>query len=38
MEYKNRFDHVMVNENLEVAKNELVEILNELKTGVLNGT
>jgi|TARA_B110000438_G_scaffold191222_1_gene182850 guanylate kinase len=38
MEYKNRFDHVMVNENLEVAINELVEILNELKTGVLNGT
>lgn len=38
MEYKDRFDHVMINEDLDVAKTELIEIVNELKEGVLNGT
>ena len=38
MEYKVRFDHVMINEDLDVAKTELIEIVNELKEGVLNGT
>jgi hypothetical protein len=38
MEYKDRFDHVMINEDLDVAKTELIERVNELKEGVLNGT
>ena len=38
MEYKDRFDHIMINEDLDVAKTELIEIVNELKEGVLNGT
>ena len=38
MEYQDRFNHVMVNEDLEVAIDELAKIINELKRGVLNGT
>ena len=38
MEYQDKFNHVMVNEDLEVAIDELAKIINELKRGVLNGT
>ena len=37
MGYKDRFDHVMINENLNVATQELINVVNELKEGVLNG-
>ena len=38
MEYKDRFDHVMINEDLNVATQELITIVNDLKEGVLNGS
>ena len=38
MEYKERFDHVMINENLDEATQELISVVNELKEGVLNGS
>jgi guanylate kinase len=38
MEYKERFDHVMINENLDEATQELINVVNELKEGVLNGS
>lgn len=38
MEYKDRFDHVMINEDLNVATQELITIVNNLKEGVLNGS
>ena len=38
MEYKERFDHVMINENLDEATQELLSVVNELKEGVLNGS
>jgi len=37
MEFKDQFDHVMINENLNVATQELINVVNELKEGVLNG-
>ena len=37
MEYKSKFDHVLINEDLEVASRELIEVVNGLKEGVLNG-
>jgi len=36
MEFKDQFDHVMINENLNVATQELINVVNELKEGVLN--
>ncbi len=38
MGYKDRFDHVMINEDLKVATQELINIVNDLKEGVLNGS
>jgi len=38
MEYKDQFDHVMINEDLNVATQELITIVNNLKEGVLNGS
>ena len=37
MEYRSKFDHVLINEDLEVASRELIEVVNGLKEGVLNG-
>ena len=37
MEYKSKFDYVLINEDLEVASQELIEVVNGLKEGVLNG-
>ena len=37
MEFKDQFDHVMINENLNVATQELINVVNELKEGGLNG-
>ena len=37
MEYKNKFDYVLINDNLEVATRELIDVVNGLKEGVLNG-
>ena len=31
IEYKNRFDFVMVNDNLEIASQELIQTVNDLK-------
>jgi guanylate kinase len=38
MGYQERFDHVMINEDLNVATQELINVVNELKVGVLNGS
>lgn len=38
IEFQNKFDQVMVNEDLELAKVELINIVNNLKQGVINGT
>jgi len=38
MGYKDRFDHVMINEDLDEATQELINVVNELKEGVLNGS
>jgi len=38
MGYQDRFDYVMVNEKLEDATQELIQVVNQLKTGGLNGT
>ena len=38
MEFQNKFDYVMVNEDLELAKIELQNTINKLKQGVTNGT
>jgi len=37
MEYKNIFDYVLINDDLEVATRELIDVVNGLKEGVLNG-
>lgn len=37
MEYKSKFNYVLINEDLEVASRELIEVVNGLKEGVLNG-
>ena len=38
MDYQNRFDHVMINEDLNIATQELINVVNELNEGVLNGS
>ena len=38
IEFQDRFDQVMINEDLELAKVELINIVNNLKQGVINGT
>ncbi len=38
MEYKNKFDHIMINEKFNLAKFELIKLVNKLKKGVPNGT
>lgn len=38
MAFKNKFDYVMVNEELDLAKIELIETVQKLKKGVGNGT
>ena len=38
IEFQNKFDQVMINENLDLAKVELINIVNKLKQGVINGT
>ena len=38
IEFQNKFDQVMINENLELAKVELINIVKKLKQGVINGT
>ena len=38
IEFQNKFDQVMINEDLELAKVELINIVNKLKQGVINGT
>jgi len=38
MEFQNKFDYVMINEDLELAKIELKKTINKLKQGVTNGT
>jgi guanylate kinase len=30
MSYKDRFDHVIINDNLEVAQKEILEIVNSI--------
>ncbi|MDP6169159.1 MAG: hypothetical protein QF780_04050, partial [Candidatus Marinimicrobia bacterium] len=37
MEFQKNFDYVMVNEDLELAKIELQNTINNLKQGVTNG-
>ncbi len=38
MEFQKKFDYVIVNEDLELAKIELIKTINKLKQGVKNGT
>ena len=38
MAFKNKFDYVMVNEELDLAKIELIKTVQRLKKGVGNGT
>ena len=38
MEFREKFDYVMINEDLELAKIELQKTINKLKQGVTNGT
>ena len=38
MEFQKKFDYVIVNEDLELAKIELIKTINKLKQGVENGT
>ena len=38
MAFKNKFDYVMVNDELDLAKIELIETVQKLKKGVGNGT
>jgi guanylate kinase len=35
--YKSKFDHIMYNDNLDIATNELVEIVNQIRREVNNG-
>ena len=37
MEYKSKFDYLLINDDLEVAGRELIDVVNGLKEGVLNG-
>ena len=38
MEFREKFDYVMINEDLDLAKIELQNIINKLKQGVKSGT
>ena len=38
MEFREKFDYVMINEDLDLAKNELQNTINNLKQGVKSGT
>lgn len=38
MEFRERFDYVMINEDLDLAKIELQKTINKLKQGVTSGT
>jgi guanylate kinase len=38
MGYQDRFDHVMINEDLSVATEELINIVNNINEGVLHGS
>ena len=38
MEFREKFDYVMINEDLDLAKIELQKTINKLKQGVTNGT
>tara|TARA_Y100001970_G_scaffold161134_1_gene197084 strand:- start:4061 stop:4636 length:576 start_codon:yes stop_codon:yes gene_type:complete len=38
MGYKDRFDHIMINEDIKLATEELINIVNNLNKGVFNGT
>ena len=38
MEFREKFDYVMINEDLDLAKIELQKTINKLKKGVTNGT
>ena len=38
MEFREKFDYVMINENLDLAKIELQNTINNLKQGVKSGT
>ena len=38
IEFQNKFDQVMINEDLGLAKVELINIVNKLKQGVISGT
>ncbi len=36
--YKDKFDYILINENVEDATNELLEVVNQLNEGVIHGT
>tara|TARA_A100001037_G_C15151697_1_gene639692 strand:+ start:1211 stop:1786 length:576 start_codon:yes stop_codon:yes gene_type:complete len=38
MGYKDRFDHIMINEDIKLATEELINIVNNLNKGVFNGS
>ena len=38
MEFREKFDYVMINEDLDLAKIELQKTINKLKQGVISGT
>ena len=38
MEFREKFDYVMINEDLELAKIELQKTINKLKQGATSGT
>ena len=38
MEFREKFDYVMINEDLDLAKIELQKTINKLKQGVTSGT
>ena len=38
MEFKDKFDYVIINEELELARKELIYIINKQRQGVMNGS
>ena len=38
MEFREKFDYVMINEDLDLAKIELQKTINKLRKGVTSGT
>jgi len=36
--YKNKFDYILINENIEDATKELLKVVNQLNEGVIHGT